>query len=88
MAVAFTLAVAGAAGLFAMAGATVAGAASSSRATGLLTRAHGHGFSPSEADSRTAGSDIIALVVAILAVSAVVFLIVFLIVTYVRHRRG
>jgi len=84
LAVGFTLGVAGAAGWFATAGATVAGAASSSRAADILTHTHArHGFSPSGDGSRTAGSDIIALVVAIMAVCAIVFLIV----TYVRRRR-
>jgi len=76
------MAVAGAAGWFATAGATMAGAATS-RAAGLLTHAHArHGSSSSTAGLRPAGSDIIALVVAIMALCAIVFLIV----TYVRHR--
>ncbi len=80
--VAFTLSVAGAAGWFATARATMAGAAT--RAAGLLTHTHArHGLSPSGDGSRTAGSDIIALVVAIVAVCAIVFLIV----TYLRRRR-
>jgi hypothetical protein len=82
--VALTLAVAGAAGWFATAGATVAGAATS-RAADLLTHAHARGrFLLSAAGPRTAGSDVIALVVAIMAVCAIVLLIVM----YVRHRRG
>ena len=81
-AVAFTLGVAGAAGWFAAAGATVAGAAT--RAAGLLTHTHArHGFSPGGDGLRTAASDIIALVVAVMAACAIVFLIV----TYVRRRR-
>ncbi len=81
----FTVAAAGAAGWLATAGATVAGAASSSRASRLLKHAHAGGrFSSSgAAGSRVAGSDIIAFVVAGLAVSAVVFLIV----TFLRRRR-
>ena len=76
------MAVAGAAAWFASAGATMAGAATS-RAAGLLTHTHArHGPSPSAAGLRPA--DIIALVVAIMAVCAIVFLIV----TYVRHRKA
>jgi hypothetical protein len=82
--VAFTLAVAGAAGWFATAGATVAGAATS-RATGLLTHTHARGhFLLSAAGPGPAGSDVIALVVAITAVCAIVLLIFM----YVRHRKG
>jgi hypothetical protein len=80
--VALTMAVAGAAGWFATAGATVAGAATSHTA-GLLTQTHArHSSSPSAASLRPA--DIIALVVALMAVCAIVFVIV----TYVRHRKA
>ena len=79
---ALTMAVAGAAGWFATAGATVAGA-TTSRTAGLLTQTHGrHSSSPSAAGLRPA--DIIALVVALMAVCAIVFVIV----TYVRHRKA
>ncbi len=79
----FTLAAAGAVAWLATVEATVAGAATSSRASGLPTHAHAGGrFSSGGAGSRLAGPDIMALVVAGLAVSAVLFLIF----TYVRRR--
>jgi hypothetical protein len=81
--VALTLAVAGAAGWFATAGTTVAGAATS-RAADLLTHAHARGRFLLSATGPQTGSDVIALVVAIMAVCAIVLLIFM----YVRHRRG
>jgi hypothetical protein len=84
LAVAFTLDVAGGTGWSATVGPTVAGAAASSRLDGFLTHTHARrGFSPSGDGSGLASSGIIALVVAIMAVCAIVFLVV----TYVRRRR-
>lgn len=79
-----TMAAAGAVAWLATAGATMAGAATRSRASGLPTHAHaGAGFSSSGvAGSQLAGPDIMALVVAGLAVSSFIFLIV----TFVRRR--
>ncbi len=84
LAAVFTMAVAGAAWWLDLAGATVAGAAASSRAAGLLTHTHASGgLSPSSAaGSGPAGSDIMALFVTGMAVSAVALPIV----TFVRRR--